>query len=348
MRLTTCLVITTLFAQSTQVGWAAQQQDPRRQPAQVQRTPPSLARPSSATTNQPHGHPAETNPGPRPCEYGDPRCGRGQTPPPPHRDDHTGRNVAIGVGVGAVAGLIIAGAAASHHNHNYNSAAKTISDHGPQYPEFLHMSTFQVTGFMKGGWPLVVDYEAETGTYAVLTVVTENALQFTQPLDVGQGERRLLILQLPTALGSDLKMAAFTIRATVSPRDDRLRYLRIYGFGCGKKAVGSVAIDQLRFGPATISKGQTDTQFSFHSHTDFEKMRAEFMQVRLVDNCIEGQLAGDKSIGHRVAENDSVHERWDAKKVAQGQIQLRVRGWMTAGGGGDWVSAFSPDLVLKN
>lgn len=332
------LMIAILVAPPGKIAWAAQQNRSRR-PVQVQRAPI----PRTNQTNPPHGHPAETNSGTRPCEYRDPSCGNKQPPPPPQRDDHTGRNVAIGVGVGAVAGLIIAGAA-SHAN----GPMKTISDHGPQFPDLLHMSTFQITGFVRGGWPLVVDYEAEPGTYAVLNVVTDNAPPFAQVLDVGQGERRLVILQTPVNFGRDVKIAAFTIRATVSRDNDRLRFLRIYGFGCGPKAVGSVAIDQLRFGPPTISKSQTDTQFSFHSHTDFEKIKAEFMQVQLVDNCIEGRLAGDKSIGHRVAENDSVHDTWNAKKVAQGQIQLRLRGWMTAGSGGDWVSAFSSDLVLKN
>jgi hypothetical protein len=300
---------------------------------------------TSSQTNQrnyPHGHPPETKPGTPPCGYRGRNCGQ-VSPPPQHHDNHTARNVAIGVGVGALAGLLIASSVSAHES----GPIKTLGAEGPQFAEVLHMSTFQVSGLVKGGWPLVVDYEAEAGTYAILTVASQNAAPFSQVLPIPETARRSVILQVPPSLGSDLKVADFTIRASVSPYDPRLRYFRIYGFGCGPRAVGSVAIDQLRFGPQVINSQQGDTQFSFHAHTTFDKVKAEFMQVALVDNCIEGKIFDDKRIDRRVLEDDSVFDRWNAKKAHQGQIQFRVRGWMAAEQGGDWVSAFSPDLVLK-
>lgn len=73
------------------------------------------------------------------------------------------------------------------------------------------------------------------------------------------------------------------------------------------------------------------------------------MQVALVNNSIEGQMFDDKKIDRRVVDGESVNEQWNAKKAKPGQIQFRVRGWMTVhdNDGGDWVSAFSPDLVNK-
>lgn len=73
------------------------------------------------------------------------------------------------------------------------------------------------------------------------------------------------------------------------------------------------------------------------------------MQVAFVDNTMQGQTFDNKKINRRVAEGESINDEWNAKKANAGPIQFRVRGWMTVRGdsGGDWVSAFSPDLVLK-
>jgi hypothetical protein len=71
------------------------------------------------------------------------------------------------------------------------------------------------------------------------------------------------------------------------------------------------------------------------------------MQVAVVDNCFEGQIFDNKKIDRRLREDEHWNDGWNGKKAHPGQIQFRVRGWMTADSGGDWVSAFSPDLVLK-
>jgi hypothetical protein len=71
------------------------------------------------------------------------------------------------------------------------------------------------------------------------------------------------------------------------------------------------------------------------------------MQIGLVDHCVEGQKVDDKSINRHVDAEENVQDTWNAKKAHPGQIQFRVRGWMTRDNGGDWVSAFSPELVRK-
>jgi hypothetical protein len=248
--------------------------------------------------------------------------------------------------VGALAGAAIW----SLSEHEAHQASEQLNRSGPQFPESLRMSDFRVTGFAKGGWPVVVDYEAAQGTYLLLTVVTQNASPAEAVLAVPQTGRRLQLLSLPLEFGTTLKTAAFSLTATASATDPSPRYVRIYGFGCGPRAVGSVAIDLLRFGPQQVSAAQPETQFGFHTHTTFDKMKAEFMQVAMVDNSMEGQLFDNKKIDGRVAEGESINDRWNAKKAKTGQIQFRVRGWMTVrsdGDGGDWVSAFSPDLVFK-
>jgi hypothetical protein len=246
---------------------------------------------------------------------------------------------------------LLAGVAiASLADNTAHDASQQLSRNGPQFPSNLRMSDFRVTGFAKGGWPVVIDYEADPGAYVLLTVVTQNAPPAQAVLVVPPAGRHLQLLRLPAEFGATRKIADFSIEATTSATDPTPRFLRIFGFGCGPKAVGSVAIDELRFGPQAVSASDQETHFGFHAHTNFDKMKAEFMQVAMVNNSIEGQIFDDKKIDRRVMEEESVNDQWSAKKAHPGQIQFRVRGWMTIHGdsdGGDWVSAFSPDLVLK-
>ncbi len=252
----------------------------------------------------------------------------------------------LGFGVGLFDGLSIG----SLPEPAARQVSEQLNRNGPQFPESLRMSDFRVTGFAKGGWPVVVDYEAEQGTYVLLTIVTQNSPPAQAVLAVPQTGRRLQLLRLPAEFGTTLKSATFSIDAAASAIDQAPRYLRIYGFGCGAKAVGSVAIDELRFGPGAVTVSDPKTHFGFHTHTMFDKMKAEFMQIAMVDHSIEGQLFDNKKIDRRVAEGESINDQWSAKKAKTGPIQFRVRGWMTVRGdntGGDWVSAFSPDLVFK-
>jgi hypothetical protein len=249
--------------------------------------------------------------------------------------------VVIGVGSGLFAGVPIAALAQT------SQPIDKLSGDGPQFSETVNMSAFQVTGLVKGGWPLVIDYETNAGSYVVLTIIARGAQPYSVVLPVPESGRHLQIIELPVSLGTERTIAGFTVRATASPSDQAPRYFRVYGFGCGKKAVGSVAIDQLTFAPHTITSDRSDTQFSFHTHTNFDRMKAEFMQVALVDNCFQGQIFDTKKIDRRLREDEYWNDSWNGKKARAGQIQFRVRGWMTADNGGDWVSAFSPDLVLK-
>jgi hypothetical protein len=59
------------------------------------------------------------------------------------------------------------------------------------------------------------------------------------------------------------------------------------------------------------------------------------MQIGLVDNCVEGRKVDDKSINRHIDAEERVQDTWNAKKTQTGQIQFRVRGWMTRDNGGD-------------
>jgi hypothetical protein len=77
----------------------------------------------------------------------------------------------------------------------------------------------------------------------------------------------------------------------------------------------------LTFGPRTIS-GSDNAQFSFHTHTDFDRMKAEFMQVALVDNCLEGTIFDDKKIDRCLREDEHWSDQWSAEKRTPGKFSF--------------------------
>jgi hypothetical protein len=167
-----------------------------------------------------------------------------------------------------------------------SKAGQILTEIGPQFPGVENQSAFQANGYLEGEWPLVVDYEPNPESYVVLTVTIPRALPFTRILPTKPAGRRLLIFNLPKEFGEGVKIGSFSIEATLSKGDQTATYFRLYGFGCGPRAVGSVAIDQLQFGPKSITAAQPETQFRFHSHSNFDKVQAEFIQVALVNNCV--------------------------------------------------------------
>ena len=52
-----------------------------------------------------------------------------------------------------------AGVLAAIFAHPHASLAQNIARHGPQFPEAFDMCAFMIRGFVKGDWPMVVDYE---------------------------------------------------------------------------------------------------------------------------------------------------------------------------------------------
>jgi hypothetical protein len=250
--------------------------------------------------------------------------------------------VAIGVGAGAAAVTIAALLAR-------NAPMSKLSRNGPEFSEVLQMSAFSVKGFVRGSWPLVIDYDSQPGTFVELTVALDDrsAPPYIELLPVTSTARRILLLNTPPEFGSDPKIARFSVRATVSQTNPQLAYFRVYGFGCGPRAVGSVAIDRLTFSPPLISKANPKATIGFHARTYFDKVNAEFIQIEMAQGCIQGKVVDDMRVKDTIRKEETVTDDWNAKKARQGQIQFRVRGWMDLKNGGDWVSAFSPDFVVK-
>ena len=223
---------------------------------------------------------------------------------------------------------------------------------GPQLPKQFNASAFGIRGLIKGGWPIVVDYEQQVPGRVQLRIAVPGADIVTYRLDQFGLGRHVLRFELPEFLGSSLKPAVVALTAA----DDQLQVetlegFKVYGVGIGPRAVGSVAVDQLEFSPGTLLAEQGDTAgYAFNSRSDFDNAAVEFMRVSQSPDGVRTRYVNGKRIDGGVERGrwigSDASQRWNGHderdRVSRGRHQLQVRVWDN---GGDWVGAWSDSLV---
>jgi hypothetical protein len=238
-----------------------------------------------------------------------------------------------------------------------NNAAKILSNlarAGPLFPAAFSMSDFSVQGIVKGRWPLVVVYELEADSTAEVTINTTNngkLESFRIPLRPTKGEPLEEKRQLPEGFGQKPQLGEISFRAFKNgPEPNRPAHFFLYGLGVGDKAVGSVVVDQLKFQPPKIQpKLKEKASYSFHSLSDFDYGSADFMRVTYPDNVYHFETVARKKLNDGIGHDEWLMKDWDGKndkgKISPGRYQFRVRVWRALQSGGDWVSAFSQQVV---
>jgi hypothetical protein len=235
------------------------------------------------------------------------------------------------------------------------------------------MSNFSVKGFVKGGWPIVIEYQLEPESSAALTITIKDMKQpFVIQLPPTKGERKEIIRQLPEEFGRKpqvgvLSFQAFKVGAgqkqpasfflyglsvgAVGAGQKQPAHFFLYGLGVGDKAVGPMVIDQLRFQPGSIRPNLKEkATYSFRSLSEFDTVSADFMLVTISpDNVVRPQLVAQQMLKNGVGPGETVTKEWDGKnrkgKVSQGPHQFYVRVWRGLKSGGDWVFAAIEELV---
>lgn len=223
---------------------------------------------------------------------------------------------------------------------------------GPQLPSQFNMSAFGVRGLIKGGWPVVVDYEQTEPGRVQLQISIPGADVVTYRLDQFGLGRRVLRFALPSFLGGKLKPAIVALTAADAHRQkDTIEGFRIHGIGIGPRAVGSVAVNELEFAPDIVRAAEGDhAAYSFHSLSDFDNAAVEFMRITQSPDGFRARYVNGRRIdggirrGEWIGRDDrslwNGHDERD--QVSRGRHQLQVRVWDN---GGDWVGAWSDSLV---
>ena len=282
----------------------------------------SRSTPATASQQPPFkgGHQAETNPG--------------RTP---HGSDN---GPAIGAAIGAAATGVIVGELIAHHN----ASPEKLSHDGPQVPKEFDMNGFVIKGLVHPNWPVVLDFMLDS-TGSVQLDIIANKRQYRATMTNTPNHRAYAIIRLPANFGSKLQTAIYQVRSIpVAGGNLPAPRLRTYGLGAGEKAVGSVAIDQLTFQPATIHpKANEVADYGFHAHSAFDGVRAEFIFTTLYNGHVLVQKDQEEKLSP-IPEGERAKGTWKGQGKP-GEHMLQIRAWRGLENGGDWVVAWSPDIV---
>lgn len=230
--------------------------------------------------------------------------------------------------------------------------AATLARSGPGLPDAYAMSGFTLHGLVRGGAPFVVDCEARDATLRI-EMKTRDREPFVY--NIRLDGRIQEIFRLPASFDAEPRAARISIHAVKNqPGPEVPAALRIHGLGMGEKAVGSVAIDQISFGPPEVRIGRFGkARYGFHARSDFNRVVAEFARVENRNGIIQVTERVDKEdIGELTRDSWVGRDKpriWDGKdengEVSEGLHLLQVRAWRSAVREGDWVVSWSPDWV---
>ncbi|HEY6291394.1 MAG TPA: hypothetical protein VI455_07525 [Terriglobia bacterium] len=240
----------------------------------------------------------------------------------------------------------------SRSDGNTRDAARLLDEEGPQFASAFSMSRFDVAAFVKGNWPMVLYYELDRPGAVQVRVEAEGVQPLLLRLEAPDTSRHMEVMRIPARFGARTAAARYSVQVESAPYSTAPR-LRVYGFGAGPRAVGSIHIDRLRFDPGDIRPEQhEEASYSFHARADFEKAAAEFLRVGLVNGEIMTVRANRDVIEDGIRRDASKSGNWNgedrAKRISLGQHLLQVRAWESRepnGDGGDWVAAWSDNAV---
>jgi hypothetical protein len=241
--------------------------------------------------------------------------------------------------------------------------AANLDKHGPQLPPLYSMSTFSVMGFTRGGWPVVIDYLLEKDSLLMVIVAPEGSTPLIYRLEGKKGHWQSR-LQIPAGVGDQPRVAQYVIQTLdnnvgqVGPS-----HVHIHGIAAGPKAVGSIGIDQVNFGPGTLTVAKHDKiPYSFHSMFDFKNTEVTFVRLAQYKGEIVAAAVSNKSTGS-INKGALKNGEWDGStkmgelpssyppelqqwlRDSRGQHVLQVRAWYGVKDGGDWVTALSDTMV---
>ena len=222
---------------------------------------------------------------------------------------------------------------------------------GPQVPVQFNTSAFGIRALVRSGWPIVVDYAQHKPGRVLLRISVPGAEIVTYRLDQFGLGRHLLRFDLPPFLGDSVRPAVFALTAADAQTGaETIDGFTVYGIGCGPRAVGSIAVDELEFNPGEVRVRNGDTaSFAFRSRSDFDNSAVEFMRITQSPDGARKRYVNGQSIGKVQRDSRVVsapEQRWNGQdeqsQISRGRHQLQVRVWDD---GGDWIGAWSDSLV---
>jgi hypothetical protein len=233
---------------------------------------------------------------------------------------------------------------------------KSIAKNGPLFAATYLLNDFNVTGFVKGGWPVVIEYELAAGSTATISVqhAKKPKKSYTIHLSPTNGEITEVKWILPKELGEKVTVGTFIVKAVKNGSDSKADAgFFLYGMGVGDEAVGSLVIDQDQFGPSPIHpKSGERTRYSFRALRPFNSVAVDFMVAAIKSNSLPGyDTVATKLFKNGISQGQVINEEWDGMNskgvISMGVHRFVVRAWrgLKRKVDGDWTFRYAKDRV---
>lgn len=230
--------------------------------------------------------------------------------------------------------------------------ADRLAENGPRLQEFFSFSCIAIRGFVRAGWPLVIDYQAEEGTLVTLEIHPATGDPIVEKLNSG-GERQSQSIHLPASLGDEPKPALLLLRTMRDQADNPAPgRMRAFSIGAGPRVQDAPAIDQITFQGNELSLGNKDlVSFAFHSRAAFKRATVDVLRLDERGDVLMTRLARSLPIAKEVVAGALIGQEsplvWNGystgQQVSLGPHLVQVRVWSAPADGGDWVAAWSSD-----
>lgn len=199
-----------------------------------------------------------------------------------------------------------------------------------------------VQGFVRDGWPVVVDFEPQPGTRTDLRVSIYERDRILFPRRVrlimdptGRGGRQLFKgnVEMPPGLWPDraVGIAEFEIisrRLDGAGRRTKERVpVEVYGIGAGPRAVGSISVSKVVFAPPSRSvrlpkKGKLPTTYTYFLAQGFDLVAEDVWR-----SC-KKVLCKELMLSNRVTRKAGTQHR-TYSLAKPGTYRLNVRAWLS-------------------
>ena len=217
--------------------------------------------------------------------------------------------------------------------------AARLLDNGPDTPTFTSDRTPVLRGFFRQDWPGSIDYQAPPGAEVRIEIdLAYGGGHATVRLPTSPDGRRIVHrfrLAVPGSPGDEVAIARYEVRARVLP-DNATKWVDgpvlVFGFGAGPRAVGSVAINDIRFAPTVLQRpsggDRAVLQFSYLLENPFDWVSEDLWR-----SC--GGLFCNLSHPRRPQRAlEAGRHVWDwtvDKRAKLGEYHLVVRAWQHCG-----------------
>ena len=211
---------------------------------------------------------------------------------------------------------------------------KLLDTSGPQVRRLskTNKSAFSVQAFVRGNWPMVIDYELQQSGFVLITITREGIEPFYYRIDGTRPGRRQEVIRIPFRFGQSPKPAQYTILALSDNLGVARQFpMRIYRFGAGEKAIGSSSsLSEFSCKPDSIYPGQGGRVS--YTYTTRKPFAAARVSIYREDNTSdESTLIKEEEIQYDIRQQISREGWWDGRdkdgNFSEGIHIIELRLW---------------------